>query len=140
MPGWACWPGWTCWTCWPGRSIDVFGVEGEIDGRAFAHLALGPCVASVPFYDLPDAGQADARAGEFTDRVQPLEWLEQLAHVEGVKAGAVVAHVAADRGISGRSGTELNQRTGPVRGELPGIRHQILQDRADESGICSDLD
>jgi hypothetical protein len=94
----------------------------------------------VPFHDLPDAGEADARAGELAGRVQPLEWLEQFAQVEGVKPGAVVAHVAADRGISRRRRTELNQRTGPVRGELPGVLYQILQDRADESGICPDLD
>src|SRR5450755_2388897 len=120
--------------------MDFFGVEGEVDGRALAYVALGPCAASVPFDDLPDAGEADARAGEFAGRVQPLEWLEQLAHVEGVKAGAVVAHVAADRGISRRCRAELDQRAGPVRGEFPGVLYQILQDRADESGICSGLD
>jgi hypothetical protein len=120
--------------------MDFFGVEGEVDGRAFAYLALGPCAASVPFHDLPDASEADARAGELASRVQPLEWLEKFAHVEGVKARPVVAHVAADGGIPRRRRTELNQRIGPVRGELPGILHQVLQDRTDESGICSDLD
>ena len=120
--------------------MDFFGVEGEVDGRAFAYLALGPCAASVPFHDLPDAGEADAHAGEIACRVQPLEWLEQPAHVEGVKARAIVAHVAADRGISRRRCTELNQRTGTVRGKFPGILNQILQDRADESGICLNLD
>ena len=120
--------------------MDFFGVEGEVDGRPFAYLALGPCAASVPFHDLAHAGQAYAGAGELASRVQPLEWLEQFAHVEGVKARAVVAHVAADGGISRRRRAELNQRTGPVRGELPGILYQVLQDRADESGISSYLD
>jgi hypothetical protein len=120
--------------------MDFFGVEGEVNGRTFAYRALRPCAASVPFHDLPDAGEADPRAGEFAGRVQPLEWLEQLAHVEGVKTGAVVAHVAADRGISRRGRTELNQRIGPVSGEFPGVLYQVLQDRADESGICLGLD
>jgi hypothetical protein len=41
--------------------MDIVRVEGEIDGRAFAHLAFGPGAPSVPFNDLPDAGEADTR-------------------------------------------------------------------------------
>jgi hypothetical protein len=94
----------------------------------------------VALHDLLDAGEADAPAGELDGRVQPLERLEQLARVEGIKAGAVVAHVIADRGVGGRLRTELDQRSVPVRGELPGVPDQVLQDRADESWICFDLD
>ena len=47
-----------------------------MDGRAFAYLALGPCAASVPFHDLPDAGEAYPGAREFVCRMQPLEGLE----------------------------------------------------------------
>jgi len=53
------------------------GVESEVERRAFAYLALGPHAAPVPCHDLPDAGQADTRAGELAGRMQPLERLEQ---------------------------------------------------------------
>src|ERR1700678_573132 len=85
-PRWPRWPRWpglsvrSCWPRWPRRPcrprwwMDIVGVEGEIDSRALAHLALGPGAASVPFDDLPNAGEANARAGEFLSRVQPPEW------------------------------------------------------------------
>jgi hypothetical protein len=79
LPGRPGLPGWPGWAGWPGWPIDFCGVEGEVDGRAFAYLALGPCAAAVTFHDLPDAGEADACAGELAGRVQPLEWLEQFA-------------------------------------------------------------
>src|SRR5580658_145537 len=71
--------------------------------------------------------------------MQPLEGLEQFAQVKGVKAGPVVPHVAADGTIFRRLRAELDERIVPVRGELPGVLDQILQDRADKRGICSDL-
>jgi hypothetical protein len=64
----------------------------------------------VAFHGLPYAGQADARAGELAGRVQPLEWLEQIARVKRVKASAVVAHVTANGGVSCRGCTELDER------------------------------
>jgi len=79
--------------------MDFVGVEGEVKRRAFAYLALGPRAALVTLHDLPDAGQADTRAGELASRMQPLERLEQRAHVNGVKADTVVTQVAADGGI-----------------------------------------
>jgi hypothetical protein len=59
-------------------------------------------------HDLPDAGEADACAGEVADAIQSLEWLEQLACVSGVKANAVVSHVIADVAVSCRRRTELD--------------------------------
>jgi len=116
------------------------GVKGEVHGRAFAYLAFGPHPASVAFHDLPDAGEADACAGELAGRVQPLERLKQLAPVGGVKAGAVVAYVAAEGPVVCQRRAELDQRIVPVRGELPGVPYQVLQDRADQGGICPDRD
>jgi hypothetical protein len=66
------------WPGWPGRLMDFVGVEGEVERRAFAYLALGPRAAPVTFHDLPDAGQADTRAGELAGRMQPLEWLRTV--------------------------------------------------------------
>jgi hypothetical protein len=94
----------------------------------------------VAFHDLLDAGEADARARKLAGGVQPLERVEQLAPVLGVKADAVVAYVAAEGCFFGRCRAELDQRIVPMRGELPGVPHQVLQDRADQSGISSDLD
>jgi hypothetical protein len=119
--------------------MDFVGVEGEVERRAFAYLALGPGAAPVPFHDLPDAGQADTCAGKLAGRMQPLERHEQRAHVNGVKAGTVVAQVAADGGISCRRGAELDQRMVPARGELPGVLDQIPQECPDERGICPDI-
>ena len=79
--------------------MDFVCVESEVERRAFAYLTLGPRAAPMTFHDLPDAGQADTRPGELTGRMQPLERLEQRAHVNGVKADTVVAHVTADAGI-----------------------------------------
>lgn len=70
-------------------------VEGKKEGRAFAGGALGPYAAIVALDDPLHAGEADARAGELTFSVQPLEWLEQLIGVCGVEAGTVVANIAA---------------------------------------------
>jgi hypothetical protein len=84
------------------------GIESEIERGAFAYLALGPGAAPVTFHDLPDAGEANTRAGELTGRIQPLERLEQCAHVSDVKADPVVAHVAADGGIACRRRAELD--------------------------------
>src|ERR1700683_2332145 len=74
------WPGFCYGSGWP---IDCSGVEGEVDGRAFAYLALGPCAAAVTFHDLPDAGEANAYAGKVAGRVQPLKWMEQVRHAQG---------------------------------------------------------
>src|SRR5580692_1329386 len=91
--------GGSCCSGWPGWLMGFVGVESEVERRAFACLALGPHAAAVPCHDLPDAGQADTRAWELAGRMQPLERLEQHAHVNGVKADTVVAHVTADGGI-----------------------------------------
>src|ERR1017187_7665030 len=88
-------------------------------------------MTSVALHDLPDAGEADAGAREFTDRVQPLEWGEELVRVGGIKAGAVVAHVTADRSVHGRLRAKLNRRIILPGSELPGVIQQVLQTRTD---------
>ena len=97
--------------------------------------ALGPDAAAVAFDDPLDAGQADAGTGELGGRVQPLEWLEQLARIGGVEAGPVVAHVAADLGVIGGRGAELDGGRVAPGGELPGVFDQVLQHGADETAI-----
>src|ERR1700722_5396856 len=87
-----------------------FRVEGEVEGRALADRALGPHLTAMALHDLAEAGEADAGAGELAGRVQPLERGEQLVDEGRVKTGAVVAHVIAHGGVSGRHRRELNQR------------------------------
>ncbi len=53
-------------------------VQGEVEGGAAADGAFGPDSPAVAFDDPPDAGQADAGAGELGNRVEPLERLEQF--------------------------------------------------------------
>ena len=71
--------------------------------------------------DAPDAGQADAVAPELVGVVEPLERLEQLAGVGRVEAGPVIADVAADGGVAGGCGAELDGGAVAAGGEFPGV-------------------
>src|SRR5215212_5970800 len=66
--------------------------EREVEGRPFAHLALGPDPASVPVDDARHRRQPYARSLELVLPVQPLEGPEQLVRVSLVEAGPVVPH------------------------------------------------
>jgi hypothetical protein len=87
------------------------------------------------FHDLPDTSQPGARARELTRLMQPLKRQEELVHVHGVEADAIVAHVAAHAGLRGRPRPELDRGTVPVRGEFPGISQEVSQHHTDKSVI-----
>lgn len=67
--------------------------------------------------------------------MQPLERGEQLARIGGVEAGAIIAHVKADRAVLGRHRPELDRRLVTLVGELPRVLQQVLQDSADELAV-----
>ena len=92
------------------------------------------------FHEQPYDGQADARAGELTGRVQPLERAEQLVRVRGIKTGAVIAHVVADGGIPGRRRSELYERIVPAGRELPRVAQQVVHHHAHEGTVGLYLD
>src|ERR1700722_5343222 len=114
--------------------------EGEVEGGALADGAFGPDAAAVTFDDPLDAGQADAGTGEIGNRVEPLERLEQLVDEGGIEAGPVVADVAADVGVPGRSSAELDGGVLAFGGELPGVLDQVLQHGADQGAVRGDPD
>src|SRR5580658_4340937 len=116
-------------------SWGLFRVQGEVEGSATADGAFGPDSPAVAFDDPPDAGQADAGARELGNRMEPLERLEQLAHKGGIEAGPVVAHVAADSGVLGSGGAELDGGAVALAGIFPRVFDQVLQHGADESAI-----
>src|ERR1700730_3847799 len=98
--------------------IVVLRVQGEVEGGAAAHGDLGAYSPAVALDDPPDAGQADSGTRELGNRMEPLERLEQLAHEDGIEAGPVVAHIAADSGVLGSGGAELDGGTVALGGEL----------------------
>src|ERR1039457_3175252 len=120
--------------------IDCLRVKGEVDSCATIDGAFGPGPAAVAVDDAPDAGQADAGAGELVGVVEPLERLEQLADVGGGEGGPVVAHVAADGGVTDGCGRELYGGAIAAAGELPGVLEQVLQRGPDQGAIRGDPD
>src|SRR5450755_653524 len=110
-------------------------VEGEVDGGAAVDGPFGPGPAAVALDDAPDAGQADAGAGELAGAVQPLERLEQLADVGRVEAGPVIAHVTADGRVAGGCGPELDGGAVAAGGELPGVFEQVVQHGPDQGAV-----
>jgi hypothetical protein len=99
----------------------LFRVQGEVEGSAAADGAFGPDSPAVAFDDPPDAGQADAGARELGNRMEPLERLEQLARKGRIEAGPVVAHIAADSGVLGGDGAELDGGAVALAGIFPSV-------------------
>jgi hypothetical protein len=66
--------------------------------------------------------------------VQATEGLEQLPGERGIEPGAVVAHVVSALSACAIA-AELDAPILAVRGELPGVREQVLEHDAHETGI-----
>src|SRR2546426_9687670 len=94
---------------------------------------------TVPGDDAPDGGETDAGALEVGSGMQSLEYAEQLIRILHVEAGAVVpdhegpAAVRFDRG-------ELDPRLRLLRGVLPAVPEQIVEDHAQQARVASRLE
>src|ERR1700678_1089994 len=100
--------------------MGALSADGEVDGGAAVDGAFGPGPAAVAVDDAPDGGEADPGAGEVLGGVEPLERLDQVADVGGVEAGPVVSYVAAEGGVGGGCGRELDGGALAAGGGLPG--------------------
>ncbi len=111
-------------------------MKGEVEGGAAFNFAFRPDAAALAGQDALDGCEADAGSGEVAFAVQALEGVEELLHIILIEAGAIVA----DRvdGLAGgrrRLCTELDAGVGVVRGVLPGIAEQVVEDDAHEAGV-----
>src|SRR5262249_53983716 len=110
-------------------------LDDEEEGRAEPRRALGPDSAAVPIDDALDDGEPDTAALELARRVQPLKRREELVRILHVEAGAVVAH-EADAAPFRRRRTELDFRTGHLRGELPCVAEEVLEQNAQQPRVA----
>src|SRR5690606_38351603 len=109
--------------------------QHEAETRALARLALGPDLAAVALHHPPHRRQRDAVAGELVLGVQALERPEQLGRVFLAEACTVVAHEAHRLVPLVRRAADLDPRIRGVRGELPGVADQVLQQVAHQVRI-----
>src|SRR5207237_10066424 len=65
--------------------------QGEVEGGALVHDALGPDPASMSLDDALHQGQADPRTFKLVRAVHTIEHLEELARVRHVEPDAVVS-------------------------------------------------
>jgi len=93
----------------------------------------------MPMQDPLDGGQPDAGPLELLPRVEALKRAEHLVGVTGIEACAVVAHV--DRAPPVLIGdAELDRGPRMLARELPRVRHQVLDHRAQQPRIAVDDD
>jgi hypothetical protein len=93
----------------------------------------------VPDHDALNGRETDAGALEFGHGVEALERAEELLGVRHVESGAVVAYEEGARAIL-LGDSELDARARGLRGELPGVAEQILENCAGQVRVGVALD
>jgi hypothetical protein len=93
--------------------------QGKIKGCARVGFGLGPNVAAMAIDNALRGRKAHASAGEFTGRVQTLEYTEQPVRIRHIEPGSIVAH--EEGALSIMRLPHLDARSLSFRGELPGI-------------------
>src|SRR6266704_3710241 len=110
-------------------------LKGEIEGGAAIDRPLGPHAAAVPVDDPLHRSEADAGPGKLLRRVEPLERAEQLVGVRHVEPHPIVPHEVHRMAVLRRD-PELDPRLLALRGELPRIPQQVLEDDLEEAGVA----
>ena len=100
--------------------------KGEVEGRAFSRLSLGPHPAAVALDDPLHRGQADAVALKLVSTGEPLEGDKQFVRMGHVKTRPVVPDKTGR--LAGNVGhADFDDGFSLPGGILPGIAEEVRQ-------------
>src|ERR1700753_2363887 len=102
------------------------GGEREEKCRAALDLAVGPDPSAVALDDAPRRREADAGAIENRRRVETREDAEEVLGVDGMEAGAIVAHEEYEL-VCEHQAADGDRRFVVATREFPGIVQKIFE-------------
>jgi hypothetical protein len=125
-----------------GHGNDTFRLEirasavskSEVKGRAFRRLPFSPNASAMALDNALYGCQADAKAGEISLRVKPLEWDEKFISGRHIETRAVVPD-KIDGFIINPGTPELYFRRVYFAGKFPGIPQKIIDHNTQHCGV-----
>src|SRR5258706_15287470 len=108
--------------------------QREEEHRSLAHLPFGPDASPMPAHDALNGRQPDTGAGVFACGMQALKRAEGLVGIGHVEARPGVADKKGRAPVI-LEGADLDVRFRRLRGELPRVSDEVLQDDAQQMRI-----